>query len=128
MCARYQLMHAASGVGEPGRCGFAQAMRRALRKPREVALIAKPVAETRRTKRLPELRHQERQVIARHGGQRALELGMNREDKRGAGLLLPHGDGIAPDMLPAHAHNIAAPLCGIEQQRQPKPRSCVERM
>ena len=45
------LMRRAASVGEPGRRGLAQSVKRALRQACGVALIAKPITETARRER-----------------------------------------------------------------------------
>jgi hypothetical protein len=74
------------------------------------------------------LSHKERQVSTRQGLQRTFESGMHRDHQRYPGLLLRHGDLVAPDVLPTHVDHIAAPLRGVEHQRQSRTRLGTNRM
>jgi hypothetical protein len=43
---------------------------------------------------------------------------MHRDRQRDAGLLLFHREHTVADVLAAHLDDIAAPLCGVEQERE----------
>jgi hypothetical protein len=61
-------------------------------------------------------------MFARRGVEHRLQVRMHRDRQRDAGLLLFHREHAVLDVLAAHADDIAAPLRGVEQQRQPKAR------
>ena len=53
---------------------------------------------------------------------------MNRNLEHCPGLLLTDSKHPIPHMLPPHSDYIAAPLCGVEQQRKSKPRLGTNRV
>src|SRR5947207_9055333 len=67
-------------------------------------------------------RRQERQVFARRGVEDRTQVRMHGDRELSAGFLLFHRELAVLDVLAAHADDIAAPLRGVEQQRQPKAR------
>jgi hypothetical protein len=117
----FDLVDAASGIGEPRRCRLAQPMKRAVRQTGIVAAITPPIAKAVRRERRAVLGHQESQVAARHRCQCRHQLRVHRNKQRPIGLLLAHGDGIAVHMLPAHAQHVALALRRIEAQGQRQP-------
>jgi len=64
-------------------------------------------------------------MLARCGVEDRLQFRKNRNQKLNAGLLLLDVQGwpirCLTDVLPPHAHDIAAPLRGVEQQRERQP-------
>ena len=65
---------------------------------------------------------EERQVFARRGVEHRAQFRMHRDRQRDAGLLLFQREHAVADVLAAHADDIAAPLRGVEQQRQRETR------
>src|SRR5262249_47876220 len=63
-----------------------------------------------------------------HGVDRLLQLREDRQSQGCASLLLTDVQPTGADMLRPHAHDVAASLCGIEQQLDRKPGTCAELM
>jgi hypothetical protein len=61
-------------------------------------------------------------VLARRGVEHRLQVRMHRNRERLASLLLFHCEHAVADVLATHPHHIAAPLPGVEQQRERKAR------
>ena len=120
---RHDFVAAASGFRQPTTRRLAQPVRlAALRQSGGVAPVSKLLAECVAAVRLAGRGDQERQMLARRGVEHRLQVRMHRDRQRRAGLLLLHREHAVPDVLAAHADHIAAPLRGVEQQRQPKAR------
>ena len=69
-------------------------------------------------------------MLARRGVEHRLQFGMHRDRQLDAGLLLLDRQHARPlaDVLAPHADDIAAPLCGVEQQREREARLGADRM
>src|SRR5262245_57229479 len=97
-------------------------MKRAVR--RQSGFVAPPaelLAETVRRVGLAGLCDQERQVSARCSIYRGLKLGHYRDRQRTAGLGLLQVQHAVADMLAAELNHIAAPLAGVESEREGEP-------
>lgn len=117
----FDLFNRATRVRQPCRRRLAQPMERTMRQACGVALSSEPVAETVRIERRTERRHQERQVRLRHGGQDRNQVRVHGDQQRRSGLLLPHVNAVAFNMLPAHAQHVAFSLPGVEAKRERQP-------
>ena len=71
-------------------------------------------------------------MFARRGVEDRLQFRINRNQKLNAGLALLDVQGwpvlCLADVLPPHADHVAAPLCGVEQQRERETRLAADRM
>src|SRR5262245_58982213 len=103
-----------------------------LRQSGRVAPFAKTLAEMVVAVRLAGRGDQERQVLGRCGVEHGAQFGIDWNQKLFAGLALLDVQGwpvrSLADVLPPQAHDIAAPLCGVEQQRERKAWLCANWM
>jgi hypothetical protein len=107
------VVGARSSVREPRGCQLAQSMCAADRQAGALALPLEPTGQIRGSVWRATV-HQERHVAARDRIQGKPEIGMQRYQQNGVGLLLAHRDTIALDVLPTHAGHVADALCRIE--------------
>jgi hypothetical protein len=57
-------------------------------------------------------------MLARCGVEHRLQVRMHGDGQGRGGLFLLYGKHAVANVLAAHAQDIAAPLCGVEQQRE----------
>src|SRR5262245_55572372 len=67
-------------------------------------------------------------MLARCGVEHRLQVRMHGNGQGRAGLFLLYGEHALANVLAAHAQDIAAPLCGVEQQREREARLRADRM
>src|SRR5262245_31311536 len=125
---RCDLMFGASSFGQTPCRRLAQSMRAAMMQAGGVALLAEPIAETGGAERLAVLGDKECEIVVRRVGNDRRQLVVNGNVEHHAGLFLLDVDGVIADVLPSHAHRVAATLAEIEQQRQREPRLGTNRM
>src|SRR5215213_4533470 len=124
----FDLLGAASGVREPGRCRLAQAVSGALWKSGFVAPFAEPTAEPGDRERRSRFRNEKGHVASRNSGERLLQFRMNGNEKWAVGLFLPDRDQVAAHVLPTEPHRVGSALRGVEQERHREPRLTAYRM
>src|SRR5262245_39214857 len=90
----------------------------ARRQSGRVAPVAELLAEGVAAVWLASRGDQERQVFARRHIEDRAQMRMHRDCERRVRFLLLHVQRAVLDVLPSHADHIAAPLAGIEQQRE----------
>src|SRR5262245_11981029 len=92
------------------------------------ALALKPMGERIRVKWPAAVGREKRQMLRRCCLERRLQLGMQQDRQRGAGLTLAHVNKAVAHMLAAHADHIGAALCRVEQERERETGSSSDRM
>src|SRR6516225_41700 len=96
-----------------------------LRQARGVAPLAESFAEMIRAIRLAGRGDQKRQMFS---VEHRLQVRMHGDGKGRAGLLLLHREHAVLDVLAAHADYVAAPLRGVEQERERESRLAADGM